>query len=98
MEGTDGGQALVDVKAAVDRIAFRFPQEAEEPVVRLVQNRTKTLTLVIHGEKREAALRSWPRSPGTSCSRIRTSRWWRWPAPATGSRHRDPRRRCAAWA
>ena len=57
MEGTDGGQALVDVKAAVDRVAFRFPQEAEEPIVRLVQNRTKTLSLVISGEKREAALR-----------------------------------------
>lgn len=57
VEGTDGGQALVDVKAAVDRVAFRFPQEAEQPVVRLVQNRQKSLSLVIYGEKREEALR-----------------------------------------
>jgi multidrug efflux pump subunit AcrB len=58
MEGTDGGQALVDVKAAVDRVAFRFPAEAEEPGVRLVQNRTKSVSLVVHGSVGEEGLRA----------------------------------------
>ena len=57
IEGTDGNQALLDIKSAVDRVAFRFPSEAEEHNVRLVQNRTRSLSLVIHGQKSEEALR-----------------------------------------
>lgn len=58
IEGTDGNQALVDIKSAVDRVAFRFPQEAEEHNVRLVQNRSRSVSLVIHGQKSEEALRA----------------------------------------
>lgn len=57
IEGTNGNQALVDIKSAVDRVAFRFPSEAEEHNVRLVQNRQRSVSLVIHGQKSEEALR-----------------------------------------
>ncbi|TVR04719.1 MAG: efflux RND transporter permease subunit [Deltaproteobacteria bacterium] len=47
---------LNDVQSAVDRITS-FPADAERPVVRLVNNRQQVLTLVLHGEAEEAALR-----------------------------------------
>ena len=42
-------RAYNDIKAAVDRIAS-FPQDAERPVVSLATNRTRVLSLLVHGD------------------------------------------------
>jgi multidrug efflux pump subunit AcrB len=46
--GTDGGQALQDIKSAIDRITT-IPEDAERPVVSLVVSRKEVLTLVLYG-------------------------------------------------
>ncbi len=57
IDGTDGGKALSDIKAAVDRIAS-FPVDAEAPVTSLFLARNKVISLVIYGDHDEATLRT----------------------------------------
>ncbi|MCB0330545.1 MAG: efflux RND transporter permease subunit [Bdellovibrionales bacterium] len=45
-----------DIKNEVDRITS-FPEDAERPVVSLVESRRKVITLVVYGEQTESALR-----------------------------------------
>ncbi|HWB80861.1 MAG TPA: efflux RND transporter permease subunit, partial [Nannocystaceae bacterium] len=54
--GTDRQAALGDVKNAVDRLTS-LPEEAERPVVSLVNNRFEVLSFVIHGHQDQRTLR-----------------------------------------
>jgi multidrug efflux pump subunit AcrB len=45
----DGDEVLNDVKSAVDRITS-FPQNAEQPIVKLATNRQEVISLVIYGD------------------------------------------------
>ena len=54
--GTDRQAALGDVKNAVDRLTS-LPEEAERPVVSLVNNRFEVLSFVIHGQQDGRTLR-----------------------------------------
>ncbi|MEE8408170.1 MAG: efflux RND transporter permease subunit, partial [Myxococcota bacterium] len=56
LNSADTGQALSDIKAAVDRIQS-FPQEIERPIVRLVSNRNQVISLVLYGDVDERSLR-----------------------------------------
>ena len=56
LSGTDTGKALQDVKNAVDGI-LSFPEEAERPVVSLVEIRNHVLTILVHGDHDEQTLR-----------------------------------------
>ena len=56
LSGTDTGKALQDVKNAVDSI-LSFPEEAERPVVSLVEIRNHVLTVLVHGDHDEQTLR-----------------------------------------
>lgn len=56
LSGTDTGKALQDVKNAVDSI-LSFPEEAERPVVSLVEIRNHVLTILVHGDHDEQTLR-----------------------------------------
>ena len=56
LTGTDTGKALQDVKNAVDSI-LSFPEEAERPIVSLVEVRNQVLTLLVHGPQDEQTLR-----------------------------------------
>jgi len=49
-------KALQDVKNAVDSI-LSFPEDAERPVVSLVEQRNQVLTLILYGDEEEHALR-----------------------------------------
>jgi multidrug efflux pump subunit AcrB len=54
--GADRQRVLADVKNAVDRITS-FPDDAEEPVVRLAETTDEVISLVFHGEVDERTLR-----------------------------------------
>lgn len=54
--GTNQARALSDVKSAVDRIQS-FPKDIERPVVSLAQNKKEVLSLVVHGDVEEKAIR-----------------------------------------
>ncbi len=56
LEGADPGKALQDVKNAVDSI-LSFPEEAERPVVSLLEARRQVISLVIYGDLNELTLR-----------------------------------------
>jgi multidrug efflux pump subunit AcrB len=55
--GSDPNKALSDVKNAVDRIRT-FPQEMERYTVNLVENRRHVISIMVHGDQSEAALRN----------------------------------------
>jgi multidrug efflux pump subunit AcrB len=55
--GEDRNRALQDIKNAVDRITT-FPEDAEEPQVRLATNRTEVMNLILFGDASEKALRN----------------------------------------
>ena len=57
LSGTDTSKALQDVKNAVDSI-LSFPEEAERPIVSLVEVRNQVLTILVHGEQDEQTLRA----------------------------------------
>ncbi len=52
----DRQAVLADVKNAVDRLTS-LPEEAERPIVSLVNNRLEVITLVIHGDQDKKTLR-----------------------------------------
>ena len=54
--GGDPEKALGDIRNAVDRIGT-FPQEAERPIVSLATNRRHVVSLILHGDLEERALR-----------------------------------------
>ena len=56
LTGTDTGKALQDIKNVVDSI-LSFPEEAERPIVSLVEVRNQVLTLLVHGPQDEQTLR-----------------------------------------
>lgn len=56
LTGTDPDKALQDVKNAVDSI-LSFPEEAEKPIVSLVELRNQVLTLMVYGDQDEHTLR-----------------------------------------
>lgn len=53
---TDISKALDDVKSEVDRITV-FPEEAEEPVVTQISNRTRVVEVALFGDVSEPVLR-----------------------------------------
>ena len=55
--GTDPNKALSDVKNAVDRIKT-FPQDMERYTVNLVESRRHVISIMIHGDQSESALRT----------------------------------------
>ena len=57
MLSADTGEVMQDIKSAVDRIVT-FPEEAERPVVSIVRNRSRTLTLLIYGDQTPKILKS----------------------------------------
>ncbi len=54
--GVDKNKLLADIKNAVDRIAS-FPEDAEDPMVRVPSTRREVLSLVIYGDIGERTLR-----------------------------------------
>ncbi len=56
MIGTNSNKALQDVKNAVDRIPS-FPQDSERPIVQLLTNRFRVISLVFYGDLTETQLR-----------------------------------------
>ena len=56
LSGANSGKALQDVKNAVDSI-LSFPEEAEKPVVSLVEVRNQVLSLMVYGDQDEQTLR-----------------------------------------
>ena len=52
----DSTLVLADVKNAVDRLTS-LPQDAERPIVAQVTNRFEVISLVLHGDAKESALR-----------------------------------------
>ncbi len=56
LSGANSGKALQDVKNAVDGI-LSFPEEAEKPVVSLVEMRNQVLSLMVYGDQDEQTLR-----------------------------------------
>lgn len=57
MLGANAQRALSDVESAVGRITS-FPEDLERPVVSLATMRSEAISLVIHGDVDEAALRA----------------------------------------
>jgi len=55
LEGADGEKLAQDVKSEVDRIVS-FPEDAEEPEVRLVAHRRGVLTVVLYGDADKVVL------------------------------------------
>jgi multidrug efflux pump subunit AcrB len=55
--GADREKALSDIRNAVDRITT-FPQDMERPLISLVSNRSRGISLVIYGDLDEATLRA----------------------------------------
>ncbi|MFB6373450.1 MAG: efflux RND transporter permease subunit, partial [Bradymonadaceae bacterium] len=49
LTGADSQQVLDDIKSEIDRINS-FPDDAEDPVVRMATNRREVVTTVIHGD------------------------------------------------
>jgi len=56
LRGVDSGKSLQDVKAAVDRISS-FPNDIERPRVSLFSTRNRVLSVLVHGDAGERALR-----------------------------------------
>ncbi|MEZ4227312.1 MAG: efflux RND transporter permease subunit [Polyangiaceae bacterium] len=56
--GTNTDRALADVKSAVDRVTS-FPKDVERPVVSLAQSRRQVVSIVVHGDASEKALREY---------------------------------------
>ena len=56
LEGADPDQVLQDAKSEVDRIRT-FPEEAEKPFVTKLSSRREVITLLVHGNVSERALR-----------------------------------------
>ncbi|MCP4198780.1 MAG: efflux RND transporter permease subunit [Proteobacteria bacterium] len=54
--GTDKSKALTDIKNAVDRITS-FPQDAERPVVRQLEAKQETISVVVYGDLDQRTLR-----------------------------------------
>lgn len=54
--GADRGKALQDVKNAIDSIQS-FPEEAERPIVSLVEEKKRVVSLIIFGDVDESTLR-----------------------------------------
>lgn len=57
LSGADADKALQELKNAVDRIRS-FPEEAERPVVSLVEAQREVISLILYGPAEEALLRS----------------------------------------
>lgn len=57
LTGSDRSRALADIKSAVDRIQS-FPDDIERPVVSLALNRKEVISVVVHGDAEEKAIRS----------------------------------------
>lgn len=56
-ESANGYKLLQDIKNSVDRITS-FPQDAERPIVQLLNNRREVISLVLYGEIGETELRA----------------------------------------
>ncbi len=56
LTGANSNKALQDIKNAVDGISS-FPEEAERPVVSLIEIKNQVLSLIVHGELDERELR-----------------------------------------
>ena len=56
LTSVDPSKVLQDVKNEVDRITS-FPEDAERPIVSLVESRRQVVTLLVHGDQKAAALR-----------------------------------------
>lgn len=56
LRGADSGKTLQDVKNVVDRIQS-FPEEAERPIVSLVEARRQVISLMIYGDQDRRVLR-----------------------------------------
>jgi multidrug efflux pump subunit AcrB len=54
--GTNPDRALADVKSAIDRVTS-FPADVERPVTFLASNRFRVVSLMVHGDVEERALR-----------------------------------------
>ncbi len=54
--GTNGDRALADIKSAIDRVTS-FPKDVERPIVNLAQARRQVISLMVHGDASEKALR-----------------------------------------
>ncbi len=54
--GTDKSKALTDIKNAIDRITS-FPQDAERPIVKQLEGKRETISVVIYGDLDERSLR-----------------------------------------
>lgn len=57
LTSADPFKTLQDIKNEVDRITS-FPEDAEEPVVSLVESRRKVVSLIIYGDQSRTALRA----------------------------------------
>ena len=55
LRGVDNGNVLQDVKNSVDRIQS-FPEEAERPIVSLLEPRRQVISLLIHGDQDKRTL------------------------------------------
>ncbi|MEE2757928.1 MAG: efflux RND transporter permease subunit [Myxococcota bacterium] len=64
MDDADLDRALSDVKVAIDRLRS-LPEDAERPVVNLIQPKQRTVSVIVHGNADRATLR-------TEAERIRT--------------------------
>lgn len=56
LSGVDGNQVLQDVTNTVDSI-LSLPEEAERPIVSLVQAKRQVISLMIYGDQKESTLR-----------------------------------------
>ena len=56
MHGENPDRALADVKSAVDRVTS-FPKDVERPIVSLALNRRQVVSVVVHGDVAEKALK-----------------------------------------
>ncbi|MFN3197191.1 MAG: efflux RND transporter permease subunit [Bradymonadia bacterium] len=57
LDGADPDRVLSDVKTAIDRITS-FPEDAEQPVISLLLNRSQVISLVVYGDLPEQTLRA----------------------------------------
>ncbi|WP_372365606.1 efflux RND transporter permease subunit [Candidatus Uabimicrobium sp. HlEnr_7] len=56
LNGADSSKALQDIKNAVDRIQT-FPEDAERPIVSLIEARNQVLSVMVYGNQQEYRLR-----------------------------------------
>lgn len=57
LDDADGNKVLQDIKNEIDRITS-FPEETEEPIVRLIEVHRPVLSIVFHGDVEEKILRN----------------------------------------